>query len=167
MRLLCHGFNPIVPNMPKVIILGTMPSVVSIEQAFYYAHPRNAFWPIMEQLLGHTLNTEREKIVALQQAGIFLWDVLQACERQGSLDSAIKQPQANDFEAIFARFPQLKTVIFNGQAAEKLFKQQVLKRQAVPSDLTYLTLPSTSPANARLKLSDKVLFWQEKLQDLL
>ena len=167
MSLLCHGFKPIVPQDPKVIILGTMPSVVSIQKAFYYAHPRNAFWPIMQHLLGQTFIAETEKVTALKQAGIFLWDVLQACERQGSLDSAIKQAKANDFETVFTRYSNLKTVVFNGQAAEKLFKQQVLKKQTLPNDLTYLTLPSTSPANARLSLSDKVLLWQDKLQDLL
>lgn len=167
MSLLCHGFEPIIPQNPKVIILGTMPSVVSIKEAFYYAHPKNAFWPIMQHLLRQSFTTETEKIAALQQAGIFLWDVLQACERQGSLDSAIKQPKANDFEAVFIRYPTLKTVVFNGQTAEKLFKQQVLKSQVLPDDLTYLTLPSTSPANARLSLSDKVLLWQDKIQDLL
>ncbi|MBN2865472.1 MAG: DNA-deoxyinosine glycosylase [Thiotrichales bacterium] len=149
------------------MILGTMPSVASLEQSFYYAHPRNAFWPIMQILLNKTLVTDQEKALALKERGIFLWDVLQGCERKGSLDSAIKHPQANNFEAVFKHYPNLNVVAFNGQAAEKLFKQQVLKKQTLPDDLTYLCLPSTSPANARLSLQDKVLLWQEKLNNLL
>jgi len=164
---ICEGFNPIVPIKPSIMILGTMPSVASLEHAFYYAHPRNAFWPIMQRLLGERFATNEEKTQALKQHGIFLWDVLQGCERKGSLDSAIKNPQANDFEAVFKQFPSLNTVAFNGQAAEKLFKQQVIKKQVLPDYITFLSLPSTSPANARLSLEDKVLLWQEKLKHLV
>ena len=149
------------------MILGTMPSVASLEEAFYYAHPRNAFWPIMQRLLGEQLVTNKEKAQALKVHGIFLWDVLQGCERKGSLDSAIKNPQANHFEAVFKQFPSLNAVAFNGQAAEKLFKQHVLKKQVLPDNLTFVSLPSTSPANARLSLEDKVLLWQEKLNHLV
>ncbi len=164
---LCIGFEPIIGKQPRVLILGTMPSVQSINQAFYYAHPRNAFWPIMEKLLHQPLSSEQQKRQAIQQSAIFLWDVLQACERQGSLDSAIKQEQANDFRWVFDTYPTIKTVVFNGQAAEKLFKRHVLKKQSLPAELSFFTLPSTSPANARLTFADKVLLWQEKLIDLL
>jgi len=164
---ICEGFNPIVPINPSIMILGTMPSVASLEHAFYYAHPRNAFWPIMQRLLGERFATNEEKALALKAHGIFLWDVLQGCERKGSLDSAIKQPQANDFEMVFKQHPHLTVVAFNGQVAEKLFKQQVLKKQVLPEDLIYVSLPSTSPANARLSLEDKVLLWQEKLKHLV
>lgn len=163
----CNGFEPIEPASAKVLILGTMPSVKSLNQAFYYAHPRNAFWPIMQTLLNRSLDSDAEKTRALQEAGIFLWDVLAACHRQGSLDSAIQQPKANDFTWIFAKHPQLKTVVFNGKAAESLFKRHVLKVQALPHDLSFMTLPSTSPANARLSLEDKYLLWQEKLAALV
>ncbi|WP_178862327.1 DNA-deoxyinosine glycosylase [Thiomicrorhabdus cannonii] len=163
----CNGFRPIEPLSAKVLILGTMPSVESLNQAFYYAHPRNAFWPIMQKLLGRALSSVEEKTASLQEAGIFLWDVLEACHRQGSLDSAIQQPQANDFTWIFAKHPHLKTVIFNGKAAETLFKRHVLKAQTLPHDLQFFTLPSTSPANARLSFEDKYLLWQEKLAELL
>lgn len=163
----CNGFEPIEPSSPKVLILGTMPSVESLNQAFYYAHPRNAFWPIMQKLLNRNLDSDAKKTRALQDAGIFLWDVLEACHRQGSLDSAIQKPQANNFTWIFAKHPHLKTVIFNGKAAETLFKRHVLKAQTLPHDLQFFTLPSTSPANARLSFEDKYLLWQEKLAELL
>ena len=161
-----------------------MPSVVSIEEAFYYAHPRNAFWPIMESLLKASefqagggeqnpkaLKTIEDKKQACDSLGIYLWDVLQACQRQGSLDSAIQSPEANDFAAVFREYPSIKTVAFNGQAAQKLFKKEVLKKQKLSDDLiddlTFITLPSTSPAYAAITLEDKRLFWQEKLSDLL
>ena len=154
-----------------------MPSVVSIEEAFYYAHPRNAFWPVMESLLveaGQTaksLKTIEDKKQACDVLGIYLWDVLQACQRQGSLDSAIQAPEANDFAAVFTAYPSIKTVAFNGGTAQKLFKKEVLKKQQLPdeliNELTFITLPSTSPAYAAITLEDKRLFWQEKLSDLL
>ena len=171
MSHLCSGFEPIVPDYPKILILGTMPSVVSLEHAFYYAHPRNAFWPIMQRLLGYSQTSAQVSsqvhTLALQTAGIFLWDVLQTCERKGSLDSAITQPKANDFEWVFKTYPSLRVVAFNGKAAENLFKKHVVKHQQVPSQLTYLSLPSTSPANAQMLFEDKVLLWQEKLTKLL
>lgn len=163
----CIGFEPIIPSVPKILILGTMPSVVSIDQAFYYAHPRNAFWPIIASLAARSLMSEEDKRQACEDKGILLWDVLQSCQRPGSLDSAIQQPEANDFESLLQVFPLLKTIAFNGQAAEKLFKKEVLKKQSLPKELIFITLPSTSPAYAALTLEDKRLLWQEKLSDLL
>ncbi len=163
----CLSFPPIIPANPKILILGTMPSVVSLDKAFYYAHPRNAFWPIIASFVGHLLESVEEKKRACEQLGIYLWDVLQACERQGSLDSAIQAPSANDFEGVFNRFPDLKTVAFNGQAAEKLFKKEVLKKQCLPNELQFISLPSTSPAYAAMSFENKRLLWQEKLSHLV
>ena len=163
----CIGFNPIMPQSPKIMILGTMPSVVSLDQAFYYAHPRNAFWPIMESLVSRNLISVEEKRQACKDKGVLLWDVLQSCQRAGSLDSAIQQPCANDFQSLLQAFPLLKTIAFNGQAAEKLFKKEVLKKQNLPKDLVFITLPSTSPAYAAITFEDKQLLWQEKLSNLL
>lgn len=163
----CIGFEPIIPSSPKILILGTMPSVASIDEAFYYAHPRNAFWPIIASLVSRSLVSIDDKQQACNEKGILLWDVLQSCQRPGSLDSAIKQPLANDFESLFQTYPQLKTIAFNGQAAEKLFKKEVLKKQILPKELGFITLPSTSPAYAAITFEDKRLLWQEKLSKLL
>ncbi len=163
----CQGFGPISGDKPTWLLLGTMPSVKSLEAAFYYAHPRNQFWPIMHSLTGQPIESTQQKIALVQGAGMVLWDVLQACERAGSLDSAIQNPQANDFESLFKQFPTLETVLFNGKKAEQLFKRYVLKQQCLPDNLTFLTLPSTSPANASITTEDKRLFWQEKLVHLL
>lgn len=162
-----QGFSPIIPAQPKILVLGTMPSVKSLEDAFYYAHPRNAFWPMIEYLTRRSLRSLKDKVQALDALNILLWDVLANCEREGSLDSAIKQPVANNFEALLSDYPEIQVVVFNGQAAEKLFKQQVLNKQNLPAGITFLTLPSTSPANARLKIKDKCLIWEEKLANFL
>jgi len=156
----CNGFNFIAGREPKVMILGTMPSVQSMADDFYYAHPRNAFWPIMNTIFNQAIETQKDKIRLIEQSHCLLWDVLSSCERQGSLDSAIKKPVTNDFERLFKQYPSLQTILFNGQAAEKLFKRYVVKSQRLPDHLSCYTLPSTSPANARLTLEDKRLKWQ-------
>lgn len=144
-----------------------MPSVKSLQDEFYYAHPRNAFWFIIADLVGRELPTENDKRQACEELGILLWDVLSSCQREGSLDSNIKQPEANDFAALLQQYPQIKHIFFNGQPAAKLFTQKVLKKQSLPDDMIYKTLTSTSPANARLSIEDKILFWKEKLVPVL
>lgn len=163
----CQGFAPIIPDKPKLMILGTMPSVKSLEQAFYYAHPRNAFWPIFESIYQVNLQTDDEKIAFCKSKNILLWDVLKACERVGSLDSDIRLPEVNDFESIFGRFPDLKTVLFNGQKAQLLFRRHVEPNQNIPDDICFQTMPSTSPANARLTFENKRDFWQAGLIKIL
>ncbi|HHT00272.1 MAG TPA: DNA-deoxyinosine glycosylase [Thiomicrospira sp.] len=164
---LCLGFDPIISAKPKVLILGTMPSVESLNQAFYYAHPRNAFWPIMSSIFDLPIDSDEDKTALIRQAGLVLWDVLAACERQGSLDSAIKNPQANDFEMLLEKYPSIKTICFNGKKAEQLFKRYVIKQQSIPDDIEYIVLSSTSPANAAITAEDKRLFWQEKISHLV
>ncbi|MDG6773037.1 DNA-deoxyinosine glycosylase [Thiomicrorhabdus sp. ZW0627] len=163
----CEGFFPIEPESAKVVVLGTMPSIESINQNFYYAHPRNAFWFIIGSMVHRELQSVTQKKHALEELGIFLWDVLGACNREGSLDSAIKNPSANDFTWVFKKHPHIKAIVFNGKTAETLFKRHVFGIQSLPEDLEFVTLPSTSPANARLTLEDKRLLWQEKLSALL
>lgn len=145
-----------------MLILGSMPGIASLQQQQYYAHPRNAFWPIMQALFG----IEREqnyqlRLAALNNAGIGLWDVLATCHRQGSLDSAICQKTAepNDFAALFERFAGIGHVFFNGKMAHQLFRRHVIPDLAVEQlDLTIL--PSTSPANAMLGFRQKLASWR-------
>lgn len=160
----CCGFAPILPENPTIMILGTMPSVASLEEAFYYAHPRNAFWPILAEAFQQPIEMVEQKIALCRQHAILLWDVLASCERSGSLDSAIKQPEANDFESLFKRFPNLKAVLFNGKAAQNLFEKQVMKTQSLPDDLVFHSLPSTSPANAQLSFENKRVLWHQTLE---
>ena len=163
----CNGFAPIFPEKPKCVVLGTMPSVVSLEESFYYAHPRNAFWPILSDYFMQPIATVNQKIALCKKNGILLWDVLSSCERQGSLDSAIKQPEANDFASLFQQYTDLKSIVFNGKAAMNLFEKQVVKKQSLPEDLVFYSLPSTSPANAQLTFENKRVLWHETLKQVL
>ena len=163
----CESFNAIISDDPTWMILGTMPSVASLHQAFYYAHPRNTFWLIMQNLTNKPVESQLEKINLVKATRLVLWDVLQSCTRPGSLDSAITQPVANDFESLLKRYPNVKTVVFNGKKSQQLFNRYVLKQQNIPTDIEYIALPSTSPANAAISIKDKQLFWQEKLSHLV
>ena len=167
----CRGFAPIIGQKPRVLILGTMPSVASLSAGFYYGHPRNAFWPIMGDLFQRPVETEAQKRALIENSPFILWDVLQACERVGSLDSAIQHPQANDFSVLLQQYPRIRVVVFNGQKACQLFQKHVLKKQLLPEeviqDWVFWSLPSTSPANARMNFQHKKDAWQAKLAQFL
>jgi len=165
-KMYFQGFKPIIPDHPKVLILGTMPSVQSTADGFYYAHPRNAFWPILSSYFGSDAGSKEAKVQLCLDHNLFIWDVLAACERKGSSDGHISQPISNDFESVFIQFPHLKHILFNGQKAYQLFQSHVLRKQSLPSDIHLTTLPSTSPANARLTFENKRFFWQETLDEI-
>jgi hypoxanthine-DNA glycosylase len=160
-KLIDHGFPPILGDQPEVLILGTMPSVASLQAQQYYGHPRNAFWWIMAQLFhfDHELPYPA-RVEHLKQNRVAVWDVIDSCHRPGSLDSRIDQEtvNANDFADLFAGLPSLKLLAFNGQTAEKLFKQHV--GSEVWSG-TRITLPSTSPAHASKTREQKLLHWSQ------
>lgn len=158
------SFAPITNPSATILILGSMPGVASLTAQQYYAHPRNAFWPIMAAVFGIDLALcYAERVKALQQTHVAVWDVLQQCERAGSLDSAIqkKTRYPNDFRSFFQAHKQLKTIVFNGAEAEKSFKQTVLP-VLQPLDYQLVRAPSTSPAYT-LSLSEKVKCWQALL----
>ena len=103
------AFDPVAPPGARVLILGSMPSVESLNQGFYYAHPRNAFWRILAQVYAEPFpEVIPARIALLERHELALWDVLASCERQGSLDSAIRQPAPNDFEGLFRRCPNIR-----------------------------------------------------------
>lgn len=140
-----------------MLILGSMPGAASLAAGQYYAHPRNAFWPIMGALCGAGPELAYPaRLARLGAAGIALWDVLAACEREGSLDTAIRAPRANDVAALFAAQPGIAAVFFNGAAAERLFRRHV--RLAVTPAL--VRLPSTSPAYAAMGFAAKCEAWR-------
>ena len=154
-----ESFPPIVSRHSRVLILGSMPGQASLRAGQYYAHPRNAFWRIMGSLFGAGPSLPYEERTArLQSAGIALWDVLQACVRPGSLDASITDEVANDFPALFARYPNLTHVFFNGSKAETTFCRLVVP--CLPGDgRAYARLPSTSPAHAAMRLEAKLQAW--------
>ena len=164
MSSLLTGFDPITMPTANVLILGTAPSVASLAAQQYYAHPRNAFWRIMCALLNAPPDLDyAARAELLKRHEIALWDVLQHCERPGSLDSNIKKgsEQANDFVGFLGKHPRIHTVFFNGQKAAALFEKLVAPGLADRDRrLASVTLPSTSPANT-IKFEKKLEAWQQ------
>lgn len=161
------GFAPIARHDAVLLVLGSMPSVASLQQQQYYAHPRNAFWPIMLRLFAAPAGLGyAERMALLKRNRIAVWDVLAACFRPGSLDSAIDEASiaANDFAGFFTRHRQLRQVLFNGGKAEQLYNKHVLPQvnQRWPA-LNYTRMPSTSPAMAALTLEQKFDRWRAAL----
>ena len=162
-----RSFAPVASADARILILGSMPGVASLNAGQYYAHPQNRFWPIMGRLLGfdpaQTAYAKRK--ACLTEAGIALWDVLQSCERPGSLDSAIRRETqiANDFAAFFAAHPLICRVYFNGAHAEQVFRRYVRPSLSEPGALAFTRLPSTSPAHASLSFDDKLAQWAQIL----
>lgn len=161
---LIESFPPIASFNASVLVLGSMPGVMSLNAHQYYAHPRNSFWYIIERLFDAKKDLsypDRQKI--LQRNRIALWDVLKACKRKGSLDSSIKNESIvpNDFEAFYSKYQKIKFVFFNGAKAEKEYKKHVLETiQQQYGALEYYRLPSTSPAMSLLNKDEKLLRWK-------
>ncbi|MCV7411776.1 DNA-deoxyinosine glycosylase [Mycobacterium florentinum] len=144
---LLHGFGPVIDGRARMLILGSFPSAQSLIAHEYYANPRNAFWPITGELFGFDADAPYEsRLAALRAHGVALWDVLRGCRRAGSADSAIdpKSLVLNDFAGLFADYPRITRVYFNGAKAAELYR-----RLAQPDDrLEFQRLPSSSPAHA-------------------
>ena len=162
------GFPLVESRRARVLILGTLPSAESIRQGEYYAHPRNAFWPIMGEL--HGAGRERTYAARLRKLaarGVMLWDVLHAARRPGSLDSAIhpRQLEPNDISALLARHPELRKIVFNGASAETLFRRHAAKPcGGLLEGLELVRLPSTSPAHAAHTFAQKLAAWRKALR---
>lgn len=157
-----QGFPAVANPSAHTLILGSMPGEASLQASRYYANPRNHFWSVM----GHLLNAGPElpyetRLLRLTAAGFALWDVLKACERQGSLDSNIVQGSIvpNNFEAFLRQHPQITRIFFNGATAEAAFRRHVLSSLQIP-DIQLARLPSTSPANARFTLEKHLQAWR-------
>lgn len=151
-----YSFPPIEANNPKVLILGTMPSVKSLALKQYYGHPQNSFWKLMFEIFSQPyLDNYSVKTQLLIDNKICLWDVLQVCEREGSLDSNISKEIENDIKGLLSRNKQVSTVCFNGKSAEKYFQKYIGNIETV----NQIILPSTSPANTRLTYRDKLKEW--------
>lgn len=158
-----HGFPPIARPDARLLILGTMPSRASLAAARYYAHPRNAFWPILAELLQIEAPDYAGRAATVTARGIAIWDVLQACFRNGSLDSAIDENSAvaNDFAGFYLHHPNIRNVFFNGARAESLYRRHVLPTLSEPAvGLPLQRLPSTSPAHAGMSLAEKTAAWR-------
>ncbi|MFA7230968.1 MAG: DNA-deoxyinosine glycosylase [Victivallaceae bacterium] len=152
------SFSPSAAPDAEILILGSMPGIESLRQQQYYAHPRNIFWKIM----GIMFNFDEalpypQRMEVLLQNRIALWDTVHSCVRSGSLDSAIRQVEPNDFEALLERCPHIRRICFNGQAASNLFFKHTGKMKL--PQLEHIVLPSTSPANAAMPYAKKLSLW--------
>lgn len=157
-----HCFEPIEDNNASILIVGSIPGQMSLHAGEYYAHPRNAFWPIMSRLLGFNADASYpSRTSALKMARIAVWDVVKSCIREGSLDANIDSNSLviNDFTTFFSNHPHIMQVCFNGTKAQTYYKRFVLK-QVNCSTIRYSQLPSTSPANAAISLEEKFKAWQ-------
>jgi hypoxanthine-DNA glycosylase len=154
---LLTGLAPVIAPDTRILILGSFPGAASLAAQQYYAHPRNQFWRLLTALTGDDMVTVpyEFRLELLRKHRIGLWDVLGACEREGSLDSAIRKPAANDFERLRDLCPELGTVGFNGQASGKFapqFAQQGYRT---------IILPSSSPAHMAMTFEQKLEYWRE------
>ena len=151
-----RSFPPIVDARARVLVLGTLPGEESLRRREYYAHPRNLFWPIIFALFNATpaMNyPERLAFVAARR--IALWDVCELGEREASADSTIRGERPNAIDRLLDAHPLIRAVAFNGSGARRLYDRHFARR----TELTYLALPSTSPAHARLDFAAKLVRW--------
>ena len=158
------SFPPIIKKDSKILILGSIPGVKSLEMQQYYAHPQNKFWKIIFELFNEKFTKDYdERIKILEKHHIALWDVIDTCERIGSLDSEIRNEEANKIEELLQNFPNIKAIFCNGQKSHKNLQKILGKKFR----LSIIVLPSTSPAYAGLSYFDKLKLWYiilEKLQ---
>jgi hypoxanthine-DNA glycosylase len=165
------SFPPVASRDARVLVLGSMPGVASLEAQRYYAHPRNAFWPIMGEVLGFDAELPYDRrLAALRCAGIALWDVLARCVREGSLDSDIERDsvEVHDFAGFLQRHREVQAVLCNGGAAFQLFRRHVAGALPAPfAGLPVRQMPSTSPANAGMPPERKLELWRAALEPWL
>jgi hypoxanthine-DNA glycosylase len=151
------GLAPVIDDGIRTLVLGSFPGAASLAAQQYYAHPRNALWPILSALTGENLASlpYPERLPRLLAHRIGLWDVLGSCERHGSLDSNIRNPAANDFARLRELCPQLTLIGFNGQTSGKFAPG------FAAAGFRTLVLPSSSPAYAVLGFEQKLSAWRQ------
>jgi len=155
------GLAPVIAPDTRILILGSFPGAASLAAQQYYAHPRNQFWKLVGALIGEDLYSlpYADRLPRLLAHRFGLWDVLAACEREGSLDSAIRNPAANDFERLHRLCPELEIVGFNGQTSGKFAPQFATQGYRT------VVLPSSSPAHMALSFEQKLATWRRLIGD--
>jgi TDG/mug DNA glycosylase family protein len=163
MTIHAKGFPPIAGKQARVLVLGSLPGRQSILMQQYYAHPQNAFWRIMDALLDvDAAKPYQHRTRLLREAGVAVWDVLDSSVRPGSLDADIVESTAvsNDIVEFLKQHTQVRAILFNGQAAARLFRKRVGPTlDELGRELDLHTLPSTSPAHAALSVDEKARRW--------
>ncbi|MEN3297068.1 MAG: hypothetical protein V7642_6321 [Burkholderiales bacterium] len=150
------GFPPVLAPDTRILVLGSFPGEASLAAQQYYAHPRNQFWRLLSAILGEDLAglPYQERLKRLQAHRIGLWDVIDVCAREGSLDTAIRHAEANDFSVLKHQCPALERVCFNGKTSGKF------EPQFAAAGFETLVLPSSSPANAQFSFEEKLAVWE-------
>ena len=155
----CKSFKPSIDNNSKILILGSMPGVKSLEEQQYYAHPQNRFWKVMGVVCNESKLHELDydlKLKTLLKNNIALWDTIKSCRRDGSLDSDIQNEIPNDIKELLKKYPNIKTICFNGNKSCSAFKKYF---PDLLEKYTCHKMPSTSPANARYSLNSLIEKW--------
>lgn len=162
----CKSFKPSIDNNSKVLILGSMPGVKSLEEQQYYAHPQNRFWKVMASICNEPRLHEFDydlKLKTLLNNNIALWDTIKSCKREGSLDSDIQNETPNDIKSLLKKYPNIKTICLNGNKSYSAFKKyfpNLLEKYNCHK------MPSTSPANTRYSLDKLKEEWRMHIKRL-
>ena len=157
-EVLEHPFEAIIFKDSEILILGSFPSIKSFEEDFYYAHPRNQFWKILEGITAYPVNNKDQKIWLLKEAKFGLWDMIKNCRRDNSLDTSLEEEEVNDIKAFLEAYPQIKKLAFTGKKAQALFEIHF-----GTLDIERVYLPSPSPAYAKMSLKEKIEIYKRKL----
>lgn len=159
-----EGLLPIEKEDSEILILGTLPGIKSLELGEYYSNSSNKFWDILSQIYEKTIPISyKDKIEWLHKQNIALWDILKAAARDGSLDSNIQHPEANDILSFITSHPHLRMIVFNGSKPQEYFNNY-MGNTSIPIGIKLLTLPSTSSANTHLTFNEKVKQWSKILE---
>ena len=167
-----QGLPPVVDARSRVLVLGSFPGVRSLQRQQYYAHPQNQFWKILQALWPQAPwpahGDYAGRCACALGLGLGLWDVYAACEREGSLDSAIRNPLLNDFAGLLVQCPQLTGIVHNGGESHRHARavEQSLARVGLHGRVTLHKLPSSSPANATWTFERKLGAWRAVMQEL-
>lgn len=152
------SLSPVIDRRAKALILGAVPGKESLEKQQYYANSRNSFWKIIFSLYDFNVEESYNKrIDFIQEKSISLWDVIKVCDREGSLDSNIKNEKTNDFASLFKEYPNIEFVLFNGTKAYEVFRKQVGFN--ISDKIIFKKLTSTSPANT-ISIERKIMEWK-------
>ncbi len=153
-----HPFKPIVFKDTKTLILGSFPSIKSFENNFYYGHPRNQFWKILETVTGYPVNNRDQKIWLLKECRLGLWDMIASCERDNSLDASLEDEVVNDIPALLSAYPNIEKIAFTGKKAQALFETHFSYLE-----IERVYLPSPSPAYAAMTFEEKAVQYADRI----
>ena len=153
-----HPFKPLIFKSSKTLILGSFPSLKSFENSFYYAHPQNQFWKILNLISGYPAMLKDQRIWLIKQCKLALWDMVQSCKRENSADSNLEDITPNDIEVFLKEYPNIEQIAFTSRLAEKIYKKYFNHL-----DLKTIYLPSPSPAYASMSLEEKANKYKELL----